>query len=731
MSRENTTGALDRATMPEIRRAVARTVRKRVRAPGLGLLVAATVTAAPARADPSVPWSPSLQGRHAIELLVDRAGLGLTTSHWPLPRAAVRRALADLPASLPPALDRARDRVRQELDAAAGPRATVTARNRADALPGFGDDSTPGSSVTVRSDTLATGLVAAQGGARIEAHGDADRHDAQFRLDGSAVALEALGVQLQAWSHRGWWSPGWQTALAFSNNAPAFNAIGLQRAAAGRSDSPWLAWMGPWNVEVFMGRTESDVEPQNPYLLGTRLTLRPFSHLELGFTKMAQWGGDGQPRTWRTLFDAFTGQKGNADTPEAELQDPANTLAGFDARVTCPSGWGCAAYAQLIGEDEANGTPSRLLGSYGLSWATPEGGHRLFLEFAETGCQAPIDQPMIPGCAYRNYAYPQGYVHAMRWLGGSAGPDSRLLTLGWVDAVHRGSLKLHWGRIGARYGTFSPTTTDPVHAGRVVGVSARRAIGAGDLVLTPELDWTRVSAAAGTRQDLRLGVTLDVGLEGAGRHLSGLSAPRRSPLTDALWAAGLIGVSALLDDEVDEHVQRHGDGPSARTVRDVGNAVPFVAAGLAVVTWAGERGTPAGDVGRAASYAALSAAAGSVAIKYVVDRSRPEDNRGPSDFGHADRGKSAFPSTHAAVAWAAITPFAQAYDAPWLYGVAALTNAARVLGRDHWVSDTVAGALLGYGLGDWFNRRGRDVPPEEQTRVWLGDRSVHVNVPFH
>ena len=44
---------------------------------------------------------------------------------------------------------------------------------------------------------------------------------------------------------------------------------------------------------------------------------------------------------------------------------------------------------------------------------------------------------------------------------------------------------------------------------------------------------------------------------------------------------------------------------------------------------------------------------------------------------------------------------------PWLYGVAALTNASRVASREHWVSDTVAGSLLGYALGHiaWEARR--------------------------
>jgi hypothetical protein len=35
-------------------------------------------------------------------------------------------------------------------------------------------------------------------------------------------------------------------------------------------------------------------------------------------------------------------------------------------------------------------------------------------------------------------------------------------------------------------------------------------------------------------------------------------------------------------------------------------------------------------------------------------------------------------------------------------GVAAVTNVARIMGREHWFSDTVAGSLLGYAIGDFM-----------------------------
>ncbi|MCG6933480.1 MAG: phosphatase PAP2 family protein [Gallionella sp.] len=47
--------------------------------------------------------------------------------------------------------------------------------------------------------------------------------------------------------------------------------------------------------------------------------------------------------------------------------------------------------------------------------------------------------------------------------------------------------------------------------------------------------------------------------------------------------------------------------------------------------------------------------------------------------------------------------------------MAAVTNAARVIGRDHWFSDTVAGSLLGYAIGNfiWQSHQG-----EQGAAVW-------------
>lgn len=478
------------------------------------------VAVAPAalHAEPSVPWTPSPAARHALQWLADEAGLDLPTMQWPLPRAAVLHALDALPAGAAPG--RSADAVallRRELGADAHARAAVALRSRADALVGYGDDATPGSALAVRSAVAGGSSVALRLGARVEARAHLDRDGASGRLDDSALVVEALGVHLRASSQRSWWSPGWQGALALGHNVPAFNAVGLQRASASRSASPWLAWLGPWSFDVFVARTENgDGFSSRPYLIANRLTFKPWSLVELGLTKTTQWGGAGRPQSWRSLFDAWIGSGLNTDGDgdDGVAGDAANALAGFDLRLRCPFGLRCAAYGQWIGEDEASNLPSKYLNLWGLELWSADGASRWFGEFAETFCHSSVVHQPARNCAYRNHAYAQGYTSAGRWIGHAAGPDSRLVTLGWLHAGGA-SLRLHGGRVGARVGSSSPTGLDPAHSGRLVGASARwRYALTRQVSVAPEIDWLRVRAPQGRRSEARVGATLSVALDG-------------------------------------------------------------------------------------------------------------------------------------------------------------------------------------------------------------------------
>jgi hypothetical protein len=193
-------------------------------------------------------------------------------------------------------------------------------------------------------------------------------------------------------------------------------------------------------------------------------------------------------------------------------------------------------------------------------------------------------------------------------------------------------------------------------------------------------------------------------------------------------AAAVLG-SALLDKPVDRFFKKHQDSAVARDFGNFGKVMPVVLVGAAgaAMAFGDDRMQNIGLI-------SLESVAGAIGVtelgKYAIGRARPGEERGPWEkVGSGGRSNSSFPSGHSAVAFAAVTPFAQEYDAPWLYGVAALSAAGRVSARQHWVSDTVAGSLVGYAIGSWLWHSQREnrgsffsinPGPKEVSMSWSG-----------
>jgi hypothetical protein len=105
-------------------------------------------------------------------------------------------------------------------------------------------------------------------------------------------------------------------------------------------------------------------------------------------------------------------------------------------------------------------------------------------------------------------------------------------------------------------------------------------------------------------------------------------------------------------------------------------------------------------------------------LKSLTGRRRPLDSlsdgqpdgirtRNPYDFGHvhapqwnSDARDSSMPSFHFTMFFSVATVYSRMNDdAWWPYGLAAVGLASNVRGHHHWVSDMVAGALVGTAIG--------------------------------
>lgn len=192
----------------------------------------------------------------------------------------------------------------------------------------------------------------------------------------------------------------------------------------------------------------------------------------------------------------------------------------------------------------------------------------------------------------------------------------------------------------------------------------------------------------------------------------------------SLLAGGAVLAGAALDKPVDRFVSKHQDSRAFDAWGNVGKAMPVaLAAGAgAAVAFGDSRMQNIGII----SLQSIAASAGvSMVTKRVVQRARPGEGDGIWSRT-ANRSDASFPSNHATVAFAAVTPFAQEYDAPWLYGLAAVGAMGRVADRQHWVSDVVAGGIVGYAIGSWLWQAQRD-DSKSQFTVAPGAKSLHVS----
>ena len=496
----------------------------------------------PAGAASSLPWTPSWEARHHLQLLVDAGVVRLTTTHWPLPSAAVAQALTSAKPATDPALAASLQFVKDELARSRTQgRASVQLRHASEALTGFGESYTPGSSLALTSAEHAAGPLAWRLGARLEQNANSLQTQFsgvgtngrwQIRLEESALVLGLSDPwtggstegqwNAQLFSQRFWWGPGWQQSMVLGHNAPAFNGIGLQRGITEASSSRWLSWMGPWNIDVFVARAQDPIvvanQPDGFLYSGARLTMQPWPWLEIGFSRGFQAGGTGRPSGVRNFVKAFFGQEVNQD-PDSPFIDSSAQIAGYDFRLRCPH-WisalvgPCAAYTQWMGEDAAGSVPLpfKFMSLWGIESTYGQGRYRVVLEYVDTNAYSlPWDnKPTFPG--YVNGVYQQGYTQGGRWLASSIGSGARVFTLGWMDAQARRQVRVHSGNTVSGIGAYSPGVDAP--RGDLIGVQASQSFMWQGMTITPEVSWVRLDEGqdqrANKRENLRLGVNLAI-----------------------------------------------------------------------------------------------------------------------------------------------------------------------------------------------------------------------------
>ncbi len=173
-----------------------------------------------------------------------------------------------------------------------------------------------------------------------------------------------------------------------------------------------------------------------------------------------------------------------------------------------------------------------------------------------------------------------------------------------------------------------------------------------------------------------------------------------------ILAAGVVltAPTFLLDDEVDTFFVRHPHDNLGKIGSALGGT--FAIAGLTVGLFSAGR-VARGERFRATTYdlsqAIIVNLTYTMALKFAVGRERPDHSNNQS-----------FPSGHASNAFASASVLAHHYGDRLgipAYAVATLIATSRLANHRHHLSDVVAGAVFGYGVGRQVYRR-NSRPPE-------------------
>ena len=248
-------------------------------------------------------------------------------------------------------------------------------------------------------------------------------HDAN--VEGSYLAGKLWNQWLIAGQIPTYWGPGHDGSLIRGDASRPVYGISAQRVVQNAFETKWLSWIGPWQYQAFAGQLDDYKAIPGAKLLSLRLTVQPLSYLELGGSRILQWGGEGRPESLDSLWNAI---KGN-DNFDSANDDKSNQIAGLDFRLNMqpllqiPVG----IYGQYVGEDEAGLLPAKKMYLAGADFSSiyKNMPYQLYAEWADTRTNGQVD-----GVSYNHYVYTDGYYQHGFPLGHAVGGDGQMYSVG-------------------------------------------------------------------------------------------------------------------------------------------------------------------------------------------------------------------------------------------------------------------------------------------------------------
>ncbi|MEY8214529.1 MAG: capsule assembly Wzi family protein [Colwellia sp.] len=303
----------------------------------------------------------------------------------------------------------------------------------------FGDINSDKNSIAVHSSIMYSNIAAKITPSYTNSPEDGEK----IRFDESYIAAFVGNWVISLGRQNRWYGPTWDTSLSLTNNARPITALAISRRSAEPLIIPFTEFDIPWTVTSFMGKMDDSRTVKNTLLWGFRLNFKPFKNLELGITRLAQWGGEGHTQDLSTFGDILMG-KTNCGIDDLVCDEnnpnPANQQAGYDLRYSfnlfdVPM----SVYGQKFAEDGKEGTLQY------LTKAQPQIGFdahiniinkptTVFIELSDSLADCG-ERDNIGNCYYEHSTYATGMRYFGRSVGSTYDNDTKAYILGAISQL--------------------------------------------------------------------------------------------------------------------------------------------------------------------------------------------------------------------------------------------------------------------------------------------------------
>ena len=253
-------------------------------------------------------------------------------------------------------------------------------------------------------------------------------NDQYVYLREASLKLTLWNVALEFGRGSQWWGPGYHGSLLLTDHAFPLDMIKIGSDETFRL--PWFfSKLGDWKINSFLARLEGTQTFPHEKIFGLRVNYLPTSWLELGLTRLTQFGGQGSggsfPRTLINCYKDPPNQEGAANCNEQAMVDVRVKVPHVPYLVPFPAGM--QIYGELGSEDKWSKFPIPSRAAYLAGIYIPQlfsnDTTDLRLEVADTDLTRRNTSDNLVGTWYNNGFYTNGMRQYGFPLGHHMGTD--------------------------------------------------------------------------------------------------------------------------------------------------------------------------------------------------------------------------------------------------------------------------------------------------------------------